>query len=553
MGTLMQDVLFAFRMIRKSPGAAAVVVLTLALGIGANTAIFSVVHAVLLQPLPYPEADRLMQVIRSFPEGGQAAAVSVPKFVYWQENQQAFERMTAYDIFPGGVNISREGRPERLTGFRATRDFFSVFGVQPALGREFLAEDDLPGAPRVILLSHEIWSRRFGGDPSLVGRALTLDGETYTVVGVMPEGFSFPSNADLCTPMQLDRSSQDRAHFLLVTGRLKKGIDLEQARAEMRRIGERFIADVGGIQAQEQESVATLPLQEYLYGRYRPAFLVLLGAVALVLLIACANVANVKLARAAARQREFAIRTSLGAGSTRILRQLLTESVVLSILGGLMALLLCSWSMGPLLALTPVDLPALSRVSVSGVVLAFALCVTVLTGILTGLAPALHSARGDVHLSLKESSLQSAGSSRAHRTRKILVAGEVALTLIVVLSAMLLTRSFVRLMETDPGFDPENILTMKLSLGRARFGDSVALEKLHLGLLPSIESLPGVRRAAVAVSLPLEPGWAAVYSQWALRRRDGRRLGRRAVPRREPQLFRNHGNPYFAGTESRHE
>jgi predicted permease len=504
MNSLAKDIVFALRVLRKAPGATAVVVITLALGIGANTAIFSVVNAVVLQPLPFSEADRLMQTVRTFSSGAQSAAVSVPKFVYWQDNNEVFDRMTAYDIMPPGFNLAGDGHPERLEVVRVTADFFSVFGIEPELGRDFLDEEDRPGARRVVILSHGLWMRRFGGDPSLVGNDITLGGQSCTVVGVAPKEFSYPRVADLWTPLQVDRSSRDQGHFLLVTGRLKEGVRREEAQAEMKIVAERFFIDRGG--NEYEEGVAVLTLQEFFYGDLRPASLVLLGAVTFVLLIACANVANLKLARSVSRQQEIALRTVLGAGSSRIVRQLLTESIILSMLGGLLALLFCSWSLGPLLALAPTDIPLVSEVGVSGVVLVFTFLVSVLTGLITGIAPALHATRGEVHDSLKESSGRSSGGRGRQLTRRILVTSEIALTLIVLMSATLLVKSFVRLRNIDPGFDAQNVLTMKLPLAGSEYGSSADFEKVERRLLPAIDSLPGVLGVAAAGSLPMEPG-----------------------------------------------
>ncbi len=506
MGTWTKDVIFALRMMRKAPGATAVALLTLILGIGANTAIFSVVDAVLLRPLPFPEAKNLVQVVRTYPEGGRSPAVSVPKFVHWKDNNQVFEKIAAYDVAGLGVNITGEDRPERVVGYRVTGDFFSVFGVPPALGRDFLAEEDRPGAPRVAVLSHELWTRRFANDPSVVGTQVTLADESTTVVGVMPRGFAYPLDADVWVPLQIDPTSQDSAHFLHVTGKLEDGFSVEQADAELRVAGERYVSLAGGIDLQAEESVAVQPLQEFFFGDLRPAFLVLAGTVTLVLLIACTNVANIKLARSMARQKEIAIRTVLGAGASRIVRQFLTEGMVLSILGGVGAVFLCSWLINPLMAMAPFDLPLVTQVGINATVLLFTLAVSIVTGLMTGIAPALHAARGELNRTLKDGGALAARGRRGSTTRTVLVAGELALTFIVVVGAAMMLKSFARLRGMDPGFDPNDTFTVSLSLG-TQYRNPTGLDELNRQLIPSLGNLPGVDAAGAVNFLPLEPGW----------------------------------------------
>jgi predicted permease len=490
-------------MLRKAPGPAAVVILTLGLGIGANTAIFTVVNTFLLRPLPFPEADRLVQIERSWP-GSRSVTVSVPKFVYWRDHTRSFEAVAASNNLVTGFNLTGAGHPERLAGSRVTADYFSVFGVKPILGRDFLVQEDRRGAPRVLVLSHGLWMRRFRGDPSTVGTQLVLDGESFTVIGVMPKGFSYPFGAEFWTPLQLDTSSQDPAHVLLVTGRLKQGVLLEEVNAEMDLIGKQFLAIQG--RTDTTETAAVEPLHELLYGDLRPAFLVFLGTVIFVLLVACANVANLNLARSASRQREVAIRKALGAKSSRIIRLFIIESVVLSVMGGLVAILLCSWSIRPLMSLAPVNLPLFSPVNIDGAVLTFTFGIAVLTGLITGIAPALHAAGVDLRQALQDGSSRTAGGQQGRSTRMILVVGEIALTLVVVVSATLLVRSFARLIDVDPGIEPQNVLTMKLPLSESEYDQPAAFEKINRDLLPAIAAVPGVRTAAAATSIPFEPG-----------------------------------------------
>jgi predicted permease len=512
MRTLVQDVALALRMLSKAPGPGLIVVVTLGLGIGANTAIFTVVNAVSFRPLPFSEAHRLVQLERTWPESPtgpttgltRSVTVSVPKFLHWRDHSRVFEAVTASRDLGAGYNLTGDDHPERLAGLQVTNDFFSVFAVHPVLGRAFRAEEDRPGAARVIVLSQKLWRRRFGSDPSIVGQQLLLDGDSFTVVGVMPRGFSYPPATDFWTPLQLDTASQDPAHVLLATGRLRPGVSVEEANAEMSVVGKQFLARQGRTDTTETAGVE--PLHEVLYGDLRPAFRMFSGAAFLVLLVACANVVNLRLARSVNRQREVAVRRALGASSSRILRMFLTESVLLSVMGGLLALLLCSWVTRPLLALAPVDLWLFSPVSVDASVLAFAFGVTVLAGLLTGLGPALAAVGADVHRPLREAPSRVAGSRDARAARMTLVAGEIALTLMVVVGATLLTKSFARLMSVESGIEPGGVLTMKLPLSESEYVRPAAFERIHRELLPAVEGLAGVQAAAAASSLPLEPG-----------------------------------------------
>jgi putative ABC transport system permease protein len=504
MNSLLQDLRYAARLLAKSPGFTVVAVLTLALAIGANTAIFSVANGLLLKPLPFPHADRLMQLQRRFPQGA-SPSVSVPKFVYWQEQNGVFESMAAYDVLGSGFNLTGDGAPERIAGTRVTSDFFAVFGARPARGRGFVAEEERPGAPRVLVLSDALWRRRFGADPRIVGRQVQLNGESYSVVGVMPASFRYPSATELWTPFSLDRTSREKANYLLVTGRLKPGVSRARAVAAMDLLRRRYSA-VAGNDGNPQETIRVQPLQDFLYGRLRPVLLVALGAVGFVLLIACVNVANLQLARAAVRQREIAIRTILGARGARILRQLLTESVLLALAGGAAGLLVGAWAVRPLLALNPPGLQRLAPIGIDGTVLAFTLGLSVLAGLLFGLAPAVQAVRSDLSEPMREGSTRATGGVAGAWVRRLLVASEIALALVLVIGAALLAKSFSGLLRTDPGFAADHVLTMKLSLPEGRYGDPGALERLSRAVVERVEGLPGVQSAAFATTLPMEPG-----------------------------------------------
>jgi putative ABC transport system permease protein len=506
--SLLRDLRHAARGLAREPAFTAVAVLTLALAIGANTAIFSVADGLLLRPLPLPRADRLLLVVRHFPQG-DTDSVSVPKFFFLSGRLQGvFSRTAAYESLGTGFNLVGDGLPERIRGAHVTAGFFPTIGVQPLLGRNFLAEEDRPGARRVVVLSHRLWLRRFAADPGVLGRELRLNGESYTVVGVMPASFRFPAVAELWTPFAFDSASGNEANYFNLLGRLRDGISPATAHASVKALtpsyGAAFPKDLAA-----NETFATLALQEHLYGRVRPALLVLLAAVGAVLLIACVNIANLQLARAAARQREIAIRAALGAGWWRIVRQLLTESVLLALVGGAAGLLLGAAAIRPLLAMSPIQIDHLAEVRIDGRVLAFALLASLASGLIFGLAPALQPARRNLHEPLKEGGNRTAGSAGgrgSHWLRRFLVVSEVALALVLITGATLLVRSFVGLLERPPGFDTGNVLTMKLSLPPAKYGSAGAAERFSSQVVERIEGLPGVRAAAVTTSLPLEGG-----------------------------------------------
>lgn len=510
---LLQDLRYAVRVLLRKPGFTIVALLTLALAIGANTAIFSVVNALMLRPLPFPEPEEIVQLQRNFPQAN-VTLVAAPKFLYWRDHNTVFERMATYDTLGSGFNLTGDGPPERVTGSRVSLHFFEVFAARPLHGRAFLPEEDLPNGSKVVVLSHGLWKRRFGGDPSMVGRQISLSGQSYSVVGIMPAGFSYPATADLWTPVAIDPASREKANYLEVSARLKEGVTLEKAQAEMDVVAQQYrqawpdeMADV--------ETIRVKTLQERLYGDFRPALLVLLGTVGLVLLIACVNLANLQLARAAARRREVAIRTALGARSGRIVAQLLTESLLLAFAGGALGVLVGAWTLEPLLALSPVaqtaqmgtSAPAaLPEIGIDGTVLLFAFGASLLSGLLFGLAPALQAARPNLNDPLKEESGRSTGGRTGRIVRIGLVVAEVAVALLVITGAALLMRSFAGLVSTDPGFRPENVTTLKLSLPEARYGTSHAVEQYALQISERVAALPGVSSAAVATSLPLEMG-----------------------------------------------
>jgi putative ABC transport system permease protein len=511
MSDLVRNLHFALRGCRRSPGFTAGVLLTLALAIGASTAIFTVANSLLLQPLPFPAAGRLLQLQRTFPDGN-AITAPVRQFLYWRDHSRVFARMAAYDNLSSGFNLAGEGLPERVIGSRVSRDFLSVFATAPALGRDFLPAEGRPGGRRVVILSHDLWRRRFAAAPAVLGRPIRLNGEVYTVVGVMPPGFRFPARAELWTPVQIDPATRDKADFLEVTGRLKPGVTAAQAAAEMVVLARQFAAAEPGLVDNPKESVTVVSLRHRLYGQVEPQLLLLLGVVGCVLLVACANIGNLQMARSAGRSRELGIRIALGAGGRRVAVQLLTESLLLALIGGAAGLLVAAWALPPLLALSPVDLHPLAPIRIDAAVLAFTAGVSMLSGLIFGLLPALQAARPDLIEALKEGARGTTGSLRGLRLRRALVAAQVAFALVPLILALQLARDFVRLARTDPGFVAARVLTLKLSLPAAKYGDPAAFDRFAGEVQERAQAVPGVRSAVFAMTVPTEEGPAMPFT-----------------------------------------
>jgi predicted permease len=504
MSTLLQDLRFGLRMLAKNPGFTAVAVLTLALGIGANTAIFSVVNAVLLRPLPFPRPDRIVQVMRLYEDGTKEPAVSVPALRYWQSRNEVFDHLAAYQFFTGGFNLSHGNQPEVIPGIHVSAGFFQVLGVKPLLGRTFSTEEDVPGGPAVVVMSNRLWRSRFGAAPDLVGKTITMDNESVTVIGIMPEVFEFPSRAELWAPLRLPATSQDPANDYNCIGRLKAGVTRKSAQAQMNLLQHQFNREYSALSS--SPDLLLSPLQEQIVGDIRPVLFVLLGAVCFVLLVACVNVANLLLARSAARQKEIAIRTALGAGRARLIRQLLTESILLGLLGGALGLLIAYWGTEALLALAPAGLPRLGEVGIDGWVLGFTVLVSLGTGVLFGLGPAVRVSRGDLNEPLKEGGRGSTEGLRGQRTRSALVASEVALSLVLLVGAGLLIETFARLRQVKPGFDPHNVLTFQMSLSESKYSTPPKIFTMFRQVVQHLQALPGVQYAATVTALPLEQG-----------------------------------------------
>ncbi len=501
--TIWQDLRFGARMLVKTPGFTVVAVITLALGIGANSAIFSVVNTVLLRPLPYNDPDRLVMVWEDDTKGGYPRDTpAAGNYIDWRDQNQVFESMAA--IADRSFNLTGVGEPERIEGRQVSASLFPLLGVEPQLGRVFLPEEDQPGASRVVIMSHGLWQRRFGSDNAIIGQSLNLNGESHTVVGVMPPSFQFPTRKDeMWVPIAF--TSQEAAnrgrHYLQVIARMKPGITPEQAQAEMTAIATR-------LQQQYPDSntdlgAAVVPLHEHVAGAIKPALLVLLGAVGFVLLVACANVANLLLARAAARQKEIAVRVALGATRLRLIRQFLTESILLAVLGGGGGLLLSLWGVNLLKAFIPENISQARAITIDAKVLGFTILVSLLTGLIFGLAPATQASSFNLNETLKEGGRDSAAGGRGNRIRSLLVIAEVAVSLVLLVGAGLLINSFLRLRSVDPGFRAENLLTMEIVLPRLKYPDHARRTTFYNEMLSRVEALPGVKSASVTNWIPL--------------------------------------------------
>jgi putative ABC transport system permease protein len=509
MQTLWQDLRYGLRMLLGKPGFTLVAVITLALGIGANAAIFSVINSVLLRPLPYPQPERLVWIWGTNPSADiKQESASLPDFVDWKAQSQSFAALGGFANF--SPILTGAGEPERLTGAVVTDGFFSTLGVSPQLGRAFTSDEDRPGAQRVVVLSHGLWQRRFGGDPQIAGQKITLNGNPYMIVGVMPPGFKHPLPGmrlpvEVWAPLGLDPAKTGRrSDFLGVIARLKPGVVIEQARAEMNAL-------MGRLETQYPNTnrgwgVIVLPLLERFVGELRPTLYLLLAAVGFLLLIACANVANLLLARATVRQREVAIRSALGAGRWRIVRQLLTESALLSLLGGAVGLLLAKWGMDALIGASPATIPRLGEVSLDWRVLGAAFGVSLVTGVIFGLLPALQAANPHLNEALKEGGRGSADTARGKRVRSALVVAEVALALTLLIGAGLLLRSFARLQHVNPGYNAENVLSVGISIPAARYKEGPQVVDFYERLLGQISTMPGAQSAGLVDALPLAGG-----------------------------------------------
>jgi putative ABC transport system permease protein len=503
MQTLWQDLRYGVRMLLKNRAFTLVAVMALALGIGANTAIFSVVNAVLLRPLPYEESDRLMFLAEHNEQLGDFS-IAYPNYLDWREQNQVFEHLAVFRR--QSYNLTGGSQPQRLLGGQVSVDFFNALRVKPLLGNSFTAEDDKPGASPVAILGYGLWQRLFAGDQQIVGKSITLSAKSYLIIGVMPKGFVFPREVELWTPVGQQAAQPgwlDRGNHPGIFGiaRLKQGATLEQARADMAGLAARLE------QQYPKENAATgiivVPYLERLVGDIRPALLILFAAVGFVLLIACANVANLLLGRASARQKEIAVRLSLGASRWRIVRQLLTESLLLALAGGACGLLLAWWGVELLVSLSPANTPRLAEIGLDRWVLGFTVLLSLATGIFFGLAPAWQASKTDLHETLKDAARGSSGGLRRQRFRSALVIAEIAISLLLLIGSGLMIKSFSRLQAVNPGFNPDNLLTFQVALPRAQYSDDQQKIHFYNELVQRIHTLPGVQAAAASSGLPL--------------------------------------------------
>src|ERR1700733_2023130 len=502
----------ALRMFRGNPGFTFAAIAALALGIGINTAIFTVVDTVLLKPLTYPDADRIVQFLLTSPQGNGPAA-SIPKFFLWRQQTSAFQDVAAYDFGGPGFNLTGD-QPEQVHGIHVTQEYFSLFGATATLGRTFTAQEDSPNGGKVVVLSYGLWQRKFGGNPNIIGSALSLGNEPYTIVGVLDKSFISDPEADILLPFQFDPNSSNQGHYFMAAGRLKPGVTLAQANAVLKGAADQFrrrypdaIGPKGGFEVD--------PLRDSIVSDVRSSLLIMLGAVSLVLLIACANVANLLLVHATGRKREFAIRAAMGAGRSRIIQQLLTESVLLSVTGGLLGLVLGYVGLRALLAVSPGDIPRIGEhgagVALDWRVLVFTLSVSVLTGILFGLFPAIGASRPDLNSTLKESSNRAGTGFHQSKARSLLVISEVSLALVLLIGAALLIRSFLALCNVNPGFQAHNVLTLEMSLTGDRFQKTAGVAQLVRNGRERLNAIPGVEISASSCCLPLEGGFGMPF------------------------------------------
>ncbi|MGH9640067.1 MAG: ABC transporter permease, partial [Bryobacteraceae bacterium] len=493
----------------KNRAVTIIAVLTLALGIGANTAIFSVIDPVLLKPLTYPNPGHIVQFMRTFANGSGTAA-SVPEFNIWRQQTSVFQDVSAYDFGGMGINLTGGAFPEQVRASHVTRDYFRLFGAPIERGQTFTAKEDQPNGPHVAVLSDSLWRQRYGADPHIIGKNIDLGGVPYEVIGVVGGGFHSDPAPDLWLPFQFDLNSHDQSEYFRVVGRLKPGVTIAMANARLKIATKEYWRKyMTGV---PRHMVFTVePLRDWIVTGVRTSLLVLEAAVCFVLLIACANVANLLLVRATGRKREMAIRAAVGAGRARIVRQLLTESVLLSIIGGALGLVVGFFAMRGLLAVNPGNIPRIgqdgSAVTLDWQVLLFTLGVAIVTGILFGLIPALHASRGDLSSSWKESGIRSGGGFRQNKARSILVVTEMALAIVLLIGAALLIRSFLALNNVNPGFDPHHVLTLQTSITGPRFQKTAGVAQLARQGTERLESLPGVMAAASSCSLPLEGGY----------------------------------------------
>jgi putative ABC transport system permease protein len=512
MSNLWNDIKHSLRMFVNNPGFTLAAIAALALGIGANTAIFTVVNTVLLKPLTYPDPGRIVEFLLTSPEGNGTGA-SPTKFNTWRQQTSVLQDVSAYDFGGPGFNLTGD-HPELVHGIHVSQRYFALFGAPVLLGRTFTPQEDSPNGGKVVVISYGLWQRRFGGNPNIVGTSLSLGNDPYTIVGVIGKSFDSDPEADIWLPFQIDPNSDNQGHYFLAAGRLKPGVTLAQANAQLKVAADQFRRRYPGVM-DPKDGFAVQPLRDSIVSDVRSSLFVLLGAVSFVLLIACANVANLLLVRATGRRREFAIRAAMGAGRARIIRQLLTESVMLSFTGGILGLILGFVGVRALLVLSPGDIPRIGEngaaVGIDWRVLLFTLVISILTGILFGLFPAIGAARPDLNSALKESSNRSGTGFRQSKGRSLLVISEVSLALVLLIGAALLIRTYVALRSVNPGFDTHNVLTMEMSLTGDRFQKTTGVAELVRAGRERLNTIPGIEASSSACCIPLEGGFGLPF------------------------------------------
>jgi putative ABC transport system permease protein len=548
MDTMLRDLRYAARSLARRPGFTAAIALTLALGIGANTAIFSVVNGVLLRPLPYAEPERLMTLWTNLPSWGHEVA-SLPDYNYWKAQGSTFEAMTASASSSDNL-AAVGGEPERVPSARVMPDFLRTLGVSVVLGRTFTPEEFVFGTHRVAMLSHGLWTRRFGSDPSIVGRTITLNTLPYTVVGIAPPTLGEITRAQLWTPYAPNPANGPpgrRADFLDVIGRLRPGVTEARAQAEMDALARRLASEYPG--TNEGVGIDVVALHDQIVGPIKPALLVFAAAVGLVLLIACANVANLLLARATAREREMAVRVALGAGRSRLLRQLLSESVLLAVTGGALGLVLAVWGVQALKSAAPPTLPRLDQIGLDGVALAFTAGASLVTGMLFGLAPALRTSSTAIHGALTAGGRSGIGGGHGDRLRSVLVLAQVALALLLLVGSGLLIRTFDRLQRVDLGFNDDGVLTAQIVLPTAKYQGGERQRAFFEELRGRVAALPGVNVVGLSTDVPLDGGYSYITFAVVGRPQDGPNVNAQdAVPTvADDQFFKALGIPLLAG------
>ncbi|HSC28900.1 MAG TPA: ABC transporter permease, partial [Vicinamibacterales bacterium] len=507
---LAQDLRFGLRMLHRNPGFTAAATIALAIGIGANSAIFSIVHAVLLRPLPFLEPARILELNET--ARGGLVTISPPNLLDWKAQNTTFSAIAAYDTSRATLSGGRE--PELLDIGLVDAELFSILGVAPLAGRTIGPTDTEPGSPSVVVIGHGTWQRRFGGDPGVLGRTRVFDGRGFQVIGIMPGGVSFPAGIDFWFPLKLMaddlRPNQRGAHYLNAVGRLRDGVTVQQAIQDLARIEAAIAAESPSVRGY---GVFARPLIDSVVGNVRGPLLMLLGAVGFVLLIACANVSNLLLARAGARRSEIAVRAALGAGRWRIARQLMAESVVLACIAGACGVLLAMWSVRVLGTLLPPDLPRTEHIGINAAVLFFSLLVSIGTGLLFGVLPALYASGDDIASSLRDARRDGSPARSRPRTRAVLIAAEVGLALVLLAGAGLALRSFARLTAVDPGFDAEGVLSLQLSVPEARYPDPPAIARFYQRYVDALSAQPGVLAAGAVMRPPLvQTGFGGTFS-----------------------------------------